>query len=317
MKKIVALAGGVGGAKLVDGLSQVVPAEDLTVVVNTGDDFDHLGLRICPDLDTIVYTLAGFANPVTGWGRRDDTWNAMETLQTLGGPGWFHLGDRDLALNLERTRRLGCGERLSAITAHFCRTLGVGARVLPMTDDQVATIVLTDRGQLPFQQYFVEESCEPQVRGFRFEGIQQARPAPGVVEAVAEADLVVLCPSNPWVSLDPILALPVIAAAVRGRQVIGVSPIVGGSTIKGPAAKMFRELGIEPSPLAIAEHYRGTMTGLVIDTQDESFARSIRALGLEVRVMQTVMKGPGDRRCLAEGVLKFAAEGALQPDGGQ
>jgi LPPG:FO 2-phospho-L-lactate transferase len=317
MKKIVALAGGVGGAKLVDGLSQVVPAEDLTVVVNTGDDFDHLGLRICPDLDTIVYTLAGFANPVTGWGRRDDTWNAMETLQTLGGPGWFHLGDRDLALNLERTRRLGCGERLSAITAHFCRTLGVGARVLPMTDDQVATIVLTDRGELPFQQYFVEESCEPQVRGFRFEGIQQARPAPGVVEAVAEADLVVLCPSNPWVSLDPILALPVIAAAVRGRQVIGVSPIVGGSTIKGPAAKMFGELGIEPSPLAIAEHYRGTMTGLVIDTQDESFARSIRALGLEVRVMQTVMKGPGDRRCLAEGVLKFAAEGALQPDGGQ
>jgi LPPG:FO 2-phospho-L-lactate transferase len=186
-----------------------------------------------------------------------------------------------------------------------------------MTDDQVATIVLTDRGELPFQQYFVEESCEPQVRGFRFEGIQQARPAPGVVEAVAEADLVVLCPSNPWVSLDPILAVPVIAAAVRGRQVIGVSPIVGGSTIKGPAAKMFRELGIEPSPLAIAEHYRGTMTGLVIDTQDESFARSIRALGLEVRVMQTVMKGPGDRRCLAEGVLKFAAEGALQPDGGQ
>lgn len=316
MKKIVSLAGGVGGAKLVDGLSRLVPGEDLTVIVNSADDFDHLGLRICPDLDTVVYTLAGLANPVTGWGRRDDTWNVLDTLVVLGGPAWFRLGDRDLALSLERTRRLDAGEPLSSIASDFCRTFGVTVRVLPMTDDRVATIVLTEQDELPFQEYFVALSYEPVVRGFRFEGIQDADPAPGVIQAVDEADFVILCPSNPWVSLDPILAVPGIAAAVRGKEAIGVSPIVGGAAIKGPAAKMFRDLGTEPSALAVAEHYRGLISGLVIDEQDASLARGIRSLGLKVRVTQTVMRNTEDRRRLALEVLDFAAESLPQTEWG-
>lgn len=306
MKKIVALAGGVGGAKLVDGLARVIHGDQLTAVVNTGDDFDHLGLRICPDLDTVVYTLAGVADPETGWGRKDDTWNVLEALGALGGPVWFRLGDRDLALSLERTRCLKQGQPLSAIVDHLCRGLTVPVRVLPMTDDRVPTMVLTEEGEMPFQEYFVAESCEPEVKGFRFDGVRQSRPAPGVIEALEEADLVVLCPSNPWVSLDPILAVPGISEAIRGKPAIGVSPIVGGSAIKGPAAKMFRELGIEPSPLAIAEHYRGLMKQLVIDAQDESFAPAIRSLGVEVLVTQTIMRSPADRSQLATEVIEFA-----------
>jgi LPPG:FO 2-phospho-L-lactate transferase len=312
--KIVALAGGVGGAKLVDGLAQVSQSEDLTVIVNTGDDFDHLGLRICPDLDTVMYTLAGVANPETGWGRRDDTWNALETLRQLGGPDWFRLGDRDLALSLVRTRGLGAGEPLSRIIERLGRHLGVDVRVLPMTDDSVPTIVLTDRGELPFQEYFVALACEPEVRGFRFEGIQRARPAPGVIPSLAEADLVVLCPSNPWVSLDPILAVPGISEAFRGKVIVGVSPIIGGSAIKGPAAKMFRELGIEPSALAVAEHYRDRMSGLVIDIKDATLAPSIRSLGLDVLAAQTVMRDRTDRRKLAAQLLEFAVKIMLQPE---
>jgi LPPG:FO 2-phospho-L-lactate transferase len=312
--KVVALAGGVGGAKLADGLSQVVSAEDLTVIVNTGDDFDHLGLRICPDLDTVVYTLAGLANPATGWGRLDDSWNVLETLRDLGGPDWFRLGDRDLALSLERTRRLDEGEPLSAIIGHLCHALGVPVSVLPMSDDKVPTIVLTDQGDLSFQVYFVARACEPVVRGFRFEGIQEANPAPGVIPAVTNAEFVILCPSNPWVSLDPILAVPGISGAISGKEVIAVSPIVGGSAIKGPAAKMFRELGIEPSALAVAEHYRGLISGLVIDTQDASLARPIRSLGMEVLVTQTIMRNRADRGILAAEVLEFAADRAPQPE---
>lgn len=314
MRKIVALAGGVGGAKLVDGLSQVISGDQLTVVVNTGDDFDHLGLRICPDLDTVVYALAGLANPETGWGRKDDAWNVLEALGALGGPDWFRLGDRDLALSLERTRRLGQGEPLSAIVDHLCRVLAVPVRVLPTTDDRVPTMVLIDGGEMPFQEYFVAKACEPRVRGFRFDGVQQSSPAPGVIEALDEADLVVLCPSNPWVSLDPILAVPGISAAIRGKPTIGVSPIVGGSALKGPAAKMFRELGIEPSPLAIAEHYQGLIKQLVIDIQDESFAPAIRLLGVEVLVTQTVMRSPADRRGLAAEVIEFALSGEPQAE---
>ncbi len=308
MTKVVALAGGVGGAKLADGLSQVVPAEDLTVIVNTGDDFDHLGLHICPDLDTVVYTLAGLANPSTGWGRLDDSWNVLETLRELGGPDWFHLGDRDLALSLERTRRLGEGEPLSAVVDHLRHTLGAQISVLPMSDDRVATIVLTDNGELPFQEYFVALACEPVVRGFRFDGIQRANPAPGVIPAVTGADLVILCPSNPWVSLDPILAVPGIRDAIKGKVVVGVSPIVGGSAIKGPAAKMFRELGIEPSAQAVAEHYQDLISGLVVDRRDESLAGSIRSLGMEVLVTQTIMTDRADRRTLAAELLEFAAD---------
>ena len=206
--KIAALAGGVGGARLAHGLAQVLPPADLTVIVNVGDDFEHLGLKICPDLDTVCYTLAGLANPVTGWGRSDDTWHALESLATLGGPGWFRVGDRDLGLHLERTRRLGHGQPLSQVTQDFCRAWGVAQRVLPATDDNLPTLVYTEDGEMPFQEYFVRQQCRPHVTGFRFEGAQAARPAPGVLEALAAAQVVVFCPSNPWVSIDPILAVP-------------------------------------------------------------------------------------------------------------
>ena len=233
--KVVALAGGVGGAKLVDGLAAAMPSEDLTVVVNTGDDFEHLGLSISPDLDTVMYTLAGLANPETGWGRADESWNFLETLGTLGGPTWFRLGDRDLALHAERTRRLRRGEKLSEITVDISKALGIQVRLLPMSDNPIRTMVHSDKGELTFQEYFVALACEPTVRSFEFAGADEAKPAPGVIEAIEQADVVIFCPSNPWVSLDPILALPNlrrILAASRAPK-IGVSPLVGGEAENG------------------------------------------------------------------------------------
>ncbi|MGH2606394.1 MAG: 2-phospho-L-lactate transferase, partial [Anaerolineales bacterium] len=253
--KIVILSGGVGGAKLVDGLAAVLAPEELTVIVNTGDDFDHLGLRICPDLDTVVYTLAGLADPETGWGRADESWNFLQSLAQLGGPSWFRLGDRDLALHIERTRRLDAGEPLSRVMEGLARALGVRIKVLPMSDDPTPTIVITDEGRLPFQEYFVARGWQPKVLGFSFDGIEAAQPAPGVLEALRTADAVVFGPSNPWVSVDPILAVPGIRHALEGKRVLAVSPIVGGRALKGPAAKMFAELGIPPSAVAVAGHY--------------------------------------------------------------
>jgi LPPG:FO 2-phospho-L-lactate transferase len=301
--KVVALAGGVGGAKLVDGLAALLPPKDLTVVVNTGDDFDHLGLRICPDLDTVTYTLAGLANPETGWGRADESWAFLETLGKLGGPTWFQIGDRDLALDVERTRRLSHGEPLSQVTQDLCRSLGVAVRLLPMSDDPVPTVVDCSAGRLAFQDYFVRQACQPQVRRFEFSGAAQARPAPGVLEELAAASAVVFCPSNPWVSLDPILSIPGLCPAVLRRPVLAVSPIVGGRALKGPAAKMFAELGIKPSALAVAEHYQGVIHGLVIDEQDASQAAAIEALGITAHISQTVMKTREDRKALAATVL--------------
>jgi len=306
--KIVALAGGVGGAKLVDGLAGVLPLEDLSVIVNTGDDFEHLGLTICPDLDTVTYTLAGLANPETGWGRRDESWAFLDALQALGGPTWFRLGDRDLALHTERSRRLRAGEPLSAVTRALCAALGVECQVLPMTDQPVRTRVLSDIGELGFQEYFVERASKPAVRGFRFEGAEQAAPAPGVLESLRAADLVVFCPSNPWVSLDPILAIPGIRIAIEGKPCIGVSPIVGGEAIRGPAAKMFSELGIEPTALAVAEHFRYVLGALVIDHSDAALAEPIARLGIQAFVAQTVMLDRSARLDLARKVLEFAAE---------
>jgi LPPG:FO 2-phospho-L-lactate transferase len=305
---VVALAGGVGGAKLADGLAQVLPPERLTVVVNTGDDFEHLGLHISPDLDTVCYTLAGLANRATGWGRADESWHFLETLEALGGPAWFHLGDRDLALHHERTRRLALGEPLSSVTRELSQRMGVRPTVLPMSDDRVRTRVLTDSGELPFQTYFVEQACAPVVRGFRFDGMDTARPAPGVLEALDSAQAVILCPSNPWVSLDPILAVPGIRQALAGRTVVGVSPIIRGQALKGPAAKMARELGIEPSAGAIADHFRGLLSGWVIDTQDAAEAERVQNAGARVHRTNTMMKTPADRRRLAEDVLGFARE---------
>jgi LPPG:FO 2-phospho-L-lactate transferase len=274
--KIVALAGGVGGAKLVHGLAQILPPEDLTVIVNTGDDFEHYGLYISPDLDTVCYTLAGLANPETGWGRVDETWAAIENAKRLGGPGWFNLGDRDLGTHLERTRRLHEGQTLSQITHDFCKAWGVGPTVLPMSNQPVRTIVETDEGELAFQEYFVRHRCEPKVMGFHFEGVEIAEAVPGALEALSSADAVIICPSNPWVSIDPILMVGNIRPAVEAKTVIAVSPIIGGETVKGPAAKMYAELGIQPSALAVAEHYHGLLNGFVLDNVDKELASKIK-----------------------------------------
>lgn len=304
--RVAALAGGVGGAKLAHGLAQALPAEALTVIVNTGDDFNHLGLRICPDIDTVCYTLAGLANPTTGWGRAGENWCTFEALERLGGPNWFRLGDLDLATHLERTRRLVQGESLSRVTQAFCAAWGVEQRILPMTDQSVATWVETEEsGWLPFQEYFVHQRCEPQVKGFRFEGADSAKPAPGVVETIMDADLVVICPSNPWVSIGPILAIAPIADLIREKKVVAVSPIIGGQAIKGPAAKMYQELGLHPSALAVAEQYGNLINGFVIDTIDQSQEALISQLGFEVLVTNSVMKTDEDRRRLAEETLAF------------
>ena len=301
--KIVALAGGVGGAKLVDGLAQLLSSADLTVVVNTGDDFEHLGLSISPDLDTVCYTLAGFANPQSGWGRQAETFQTLENIQKLGGPTWFRIGDKDLATHLERTRRLQEGQSLSQITMHFCRIWGVQHLVLPMSDQPVHTMVDTvESGELPFQEYFVHRNCEPKVRGFRFAGIESAQPAPGVLKSISEADAVVLCPSNPWVSIDPILALAGLRPSLATKPVLAVSPIIGGRTVKGPAAKMFTELGILPSALTVAHHYSGLLSGFVLDILDKDMAKEFK---IPIAITQTIMKTGLDRRRLAQDVLNL------------
>lgn len=305
--KIVALAGGVGGAKLVHGLAQNLAPEDLTVIVNTGDDFEHFGLYISPDLDTVCYTLAGLANPDTGWGRTGETWEAFSNLEKLGGPIWFHLGDQDLATHLERTRRLKEGQTLSQITRDFCRAWGIRQTVLPMSDQPVRTTVQTDEGELEFQEYFVHRSCEPRVKGFRFDGVDEAKPAPGAREAIRSADGIVICPSNPWVSIGPILE--VISSGdknwIEGKKIAAVSPIIGGQAVKGPAAKMYRELGIQSSALAVAEQYRGLTNGFVFDKIDAQLESKIRSYNMHTFVTNTLMKSDEDRRQLAEDVLDF------------
>ena len=301
--RIVALAGGVGGAKLAHGLAQVLPPQDLTVIVNTGDDFEHLGLSISPDLDTVCYTLAGLANFETGSGRADESWNAIANLKRLGGPDWFNLGDQDLGTHLERTRRLREGQPLSQITRDFCKAWGVEVTVLPMSDQPVRTIVETDQGNLAFQEYFVHRRCEPRVKGFRFDRLDQAEPAPGVVEAIQSADAVIICPSNPWVSIDPILKV-LQRSTVHGLpSTVAISPIIGGQTVKGPAAKMYAELGIQPSALAVAEHFRGRLSGFVLDEVDADLAPQI---SIPTLVTNTLMRSLTDRAILAQAVLHFA-----------
>jgi LPPG:FO 2-phospho-L-lactate transferase len=305
--KIVALAGGVGGAKFAHGLAQVLPPEDLTVIVNTGDDFEHYGLYICPDLDTVCYTLAGTANPETGWGRVNETWNVIENASKLGGPSWFRLGDQDLGTHLERTRRLKEGQTLSQITKDFCSTWGIKQMILPMSDQPVRTIVETEAGDLAFQEYFVHRRCEPRVTGFRFEGVDRAGPAPGVHEAMRSADAVIICPSNPWVSIDPILQVisPLLSEDGLGVRFVAISPIIGGQAVKGPAAKMFRELGIEPSALAVVNHYCDLVTGFVLDKIDEQLEGEIRSLNMRTLVTNTVMNSLDNRKQLAIDVLNF------------
>jgi LPPG:FO 2-phospho-L-lactate transferase len=304
---VVALSGGIGGAKLALGLYRTLPADRLMVVCNTGDDFEHLGLSISPDLDTVLYTLAGIANPETGWGRANETWTFMQTLEQLGGETWFRLGDADLATHVERTRRLAAGESLSAISDDFCRRLAVRARLVPMCNEPVRTMVHTQDGILPFQRYFVERRCEPRIIGFEFRGAAEANPTRTLREALESESLeaVVICPSNPFISIDPILAVPGIRAAIAACRapVVAVSPIIGGRAVKGPTAKMMAELGVPASARAVAEHYGDLLDGFVLDHAD---ADQARAIDVPCLATQTLMRSGDDKSRLAAEVLAFA-----------
>jgi len=305
---IIALSGGVGGAKLALGLSRILPAEDLLVVVNTGDDFEHLGLSISPDIDTVTYTLAGLANRELGWGRHDETWSFMETMESLGGETWFRLGDRDVALHVERTKRLRRGESLSAVTADLASRLGVKQRILPMTDDPVRTRLLTDDGWIDFQDYFVNRKCEPVVRELQFHGAETARAHPDFMAALSSPALqaVVICQSNPFISVEPILAIPGVRDALAhcAAPVIAVSPIIAGRAVKGPTAKMMTELGLDPTAGTVAHRYSDLLDGYVIDNADMSEVVSIDA---RVTLAQTLMTTMEDREALARTVLDAAA----------
>ncbi len=298
--KVAALSGGVGGAKLAEGLMRA--GADLAVIANTGDDFEHLGLSISPDIDSLVYALAGLADRERGWGRANESWSFMAALGALGGETWFNLGDADLAMHVLRSERLAAGEPLSAVTAAIARRLGVGARLIPATDQRLRTLVETESGQLAFQHYFVRERTTPRITGFTFEGAEAARPAPGALEALDDADLIVICPSNPYISIDPILAVAGYREAVQGA--VCVSPIIGGKAVKGPAAKMMTELGLEPSPLAVARHYRGLIRALIVDEADAHEVPAIEAEGVRAIVAPTLMAGPEDAERLARIVLE-------------
>jgi LPPG:FO 2-phospho-L-lactate transferase len=308
---VLALSGGVGGAKLALGLADELPPGQLHVLANTGDDFDHLGLHISPDIDTLLYTLSGLANPEQGWGLAGETWQAMDSLQRLGGETWFRLGDKDLATHLRRRQQLAQGLSLSEVTAGLAASLGVDTHIYPMSDDPVRTTVHTTDGDLPFQHYFVREQCRPAVTGFNFDGISAARPNRAVLRLLQDGQLsrVVICPSNPFVSVDPILQVPGLWLALRDcpAPVILVSPIVAGLALKGPAAKMMAELGVPVTATGVAEHYSGRYPGLVdyfvIDESDVTLAPEIEELGLEVAVTKTIMNSRDDKRRLARFTL--------------
>lgn len=307
---IVALAGGVGGARLAVGLAAVLPPSRLAIVVNTGDDFDHLGLAISPDLDTVMYTLAGVNNPVAGWGRANETWNFMSALAELGADRWFRLGDRDLAVHVLRTLALRRGVALSGITRELAGKLGIRHALIPMSDTPVRTRVLTVRDELAFQDYFVRYQCRPRVRGFRFAGSRKARPATALARIMRSRKVraVVICPSNPFVSVAPILSVPAIRAWIRQRDfpVVAVSPIVGGAALKGPAAKMMRELGCEATALGVVRHYGGSVDAWVIDRRDAKLQRAIEHEGKAVVVTDTVMSDRRRSGKLAQRVVAFA-----------
>jgi LPPG:FO 2-phospho-L-lactate transferase len=304
--KVVALAGGVGGAKLADGLAALLSPDAFSVIVNTGDDFEYCGLKISPDLDTVSYTLAGLANPTTGWGQKDETWVVYETLKNLGGPDWFRLGDHDLATHLFRTNQLAQGKPLSEITQTVCQRWGVAHRVFPMSDDPVRTLVHTaDQGTLGFQNYFVQQACQPEVRSFEFLGVEQAVPVLGALNDINAADLVILTPSNPWVSIDPILAVPGYREALQSKVVIAVSPLIAGQALKGPAAKMYRELGVQPCASAVAGHYKDFLKGFVFDRQDHEELEKIERWRIIALLTNIIMKDVADRIRFAEEILKF------------
>jgi LPPG:FO 2-phospho-L-lactate transferase len=307
---VLALTGGIGGAKLCLGLQRVLPAGTLRVIVNTGDDFEHLGLAISPDVDTTLYTLAGLANSELGWGREDETWSFMRVLETLGGPTWFRLGDGDLALHVERTRRLAAQESLTDIVADIARRFGVPSRIMPMSDDPVRTIVvIAGGGELAFQEYFVRDRCAPAVVQLRYAGADRARVSSAAVQSLHDPGLhaIVIAPSNPYLSIDPVLAVPGMRTALRtcAAPVIAVTPLIGDSAIKGPTAKIMRELGLVPSPLTVLEHYDGLVDGFVLDERDAALAKRIN---VPVKVCDTLMRSLADRERVARCTLELAQE---------
>jgi LPPG:FO 2-phospho-L-lactate transferase len=311
---ILALAGGVGGGKFCRGLTAVLPPERLAVVVNTADDFVHLGLHISPDIDSVLYALADQNDLERGWGLAGETWNFMAALERLGGETWFKLGDRDLATHVLRTEALAAGRTLSEVTALLARSLDIVHTVLPMTDAAVRSVVDTDEGALDFQEYFVRRQCRPTFRGVTFRGAADAEPSQGFRQAFNRAHAIVITPSNPFVSIDPILALPGVKDTLRQsrRPVVAVSPIIGGEAVKGPLAKMMRELGAEPSALGVARQYGPLVDGWVIDDVDCNLAPAIEALGCRVKVCNTMMRTLDDKRRLAHDAVDLAFELALE-----
>jgi len=313
MAEVVVLSGGVGGARFVRGLVDLVGPREVTVIGNVGDDAEFFGLHISPDLDSIVYALGDVHDEQRGWGRRSETWNAIDTARLLGDPEtWFQLGDRDLGLHLVRTKALRAGDRLSAVTARIAKSFDVDVRVLPATDDRLRTIVQTPAGELPLQEWFVGRRHQDEVDGLRFDGAEQAEPAPGALEAIEDASLVVIAPSNPYISIWPILAVEAIRAAVQrtGAPVVGVSPVIGGKAVKGPADRMLRRIAGGTSPAHVAGCYPGLLDALVLDRADASGAKKVDAAGVRPYVTRTLMKDRRAARSLAAAVLD-AADGGV------
>lgn len=302
---ILALSGGVGGAKLVSGLADILPPGDLVVLSNTGDDFEHLGLHIAPDIDSVFYALARWNDEARGWGRAGETWQCMAALHQIGGETWFNLGDQDLALHLERTRRLRAGETLTAVTSTLGKAAGIGTRIIPMSDAPVPTIVHTTVGDLAFQHYFVRDRCEPTVTGFTYQGAAEASPPPGLLPMREEIEAVIICPSNPFISIGPILAVGGLRAWIEqlGVPVVAVSPLIGGQAVKGPTAKMFGELGLNVTNAGLVAQYDGLLDGLVIDESDLADADD---LPIGTAVTQTLMRSADDRQRVAEIALRLS-----------
>jgi len=303
--KILAITGGIGGAKLALGLSQLLGPEQLVFAVNTADDFEHLGLHISPDIDSLTYALAQQNNQDLGWGRQGETWQFIETLASLGGEDWFRLGDKDMALHVRRTQLLASGHSLTQATQSITQAMGITHRVLPMSDDPVRTLVHTDQGVLPFQEYFVKQRCQPKVIDFEFQGIEDAQLNPALAAWLAQCDAVIICPSNPYVSVDPMLQLAGFKTLLAPLPVVAISPIIGGLAIKGPAAKMMQELNVPTSAAAVAKHYEGLIDGFIVDKTDENDSKQIKIPSI---VTNTIMVTLQDRVSLAEDTLRFLRE---------
>jgi LPPG:FO 2-phospho-L-lactate transferase len=305
--KVLALAGGVGGAKLALGLRDILDEESLAIVVNTGDDEEFFGLHVSPDLDTVMYTLGGIANPDTGWGISGETFRSLNRLRQYGADTWFNLGDLDMATHIRRTQLLGQGNTLSEVTNSLCSSLGIAHSIFPMTDDTLKTVVITEISEMSFQEYFVKNRCEPRVISLRFDSPSECSPSPGFVTALNESDLLVFCPSNPFLSVDPILAVPGVRKKIenfRGARV-AVSPIVGGEAIKGPAGKILRELGHEVSCVGVAKRYVDLCDVFIIDNVDADLASTIEKLGMRVVVTNTIMNNDQEKRTLAREILSL------------